>query len=849
MHFTIERLRTLVLVLGALLVVALVAFLAIGRWRSHFNLREIPKRLGVDIQQEANGVTYTQARGGHTLFKIHASKVVQLKQGGRALLHDVQIELYGEDGSRVDRIAGDEFEYDQKQGTATAAGPVEITLMRPGIAPVVAPRATPAHAAGDKDKGGALANAAHTASEGEMHVKTSGLTFDQKSGIATTAQRVEFEITQGTGSSVGANFDSDKGQLVLDHAVQLDIKRGTESVRVHAQHAEFERGDLLCRLQAATASFRGGDASAGGATIQFREDGSAVWLNASNGFALTTKTASHLAAPRATLEFDEHNRPRRARLEGGTTMDSSANGRQVHGAAPTALLDFTQQGDLRHAHLERGVTMHSEESITARDGEVTQVSRDWRSPLADVEFRTPQPAGRGQVELASVHGMGGVNLSGESRHGMGPVLPSGMGADDLKAAFAAGQVLTQLVGTGHASLEQTTAAGAKQTTSGDRIEANFVVPAKGAEKPGTAATSAPRGEGSQRSAAAQIQSATFDGNVVLVQQPASKPGSAPVAILRATAGHAAYEGEGEWLHLTNNPRVEDGGLQLTAERIDVSQGSGDAFAHGNVKATWSDEGAGKAALQGKVGLAEGNMGLGGQGPAHVIAAEAQLHQATGEATFRGQARLWQQANSISAPVIVLDRNRQILTAHATSKAEPVSLTLLSAGSATGAPGVNKQGGSKASGKAPSAPSVIRITAGDLKYSDAERKGVMHGGAAGNVIAETGATTSVSNELNLVLLPAGNHAAKDGGSAQVDRMTASGRVSIVSQGRRGLGERLEYSSESGDYVLTGTAAVPPKLVDPARGTVTGESLIFNSRDDSVSIEGNGRKTATETTAPK
>jgi lipopolysaccharide export system protein LptA len=40
-----------------------------------------------------------------------------------------------------------------------------------------------------------------------------------------------------------------------------------------------------------------------------------------------------------------------------------------------------------------------------------------------------------------------------------------------------------------------------------------------------------------------------------------------------------------------------------------------------------------------------------------------------------------------------------------------------------------------------------------------------------------------------------------------------------------------------------------LTDPIRGSVTGEALIFNSRDDSVSIEGGGRKTTTVTTAPK
>ncbi len=59
---------------------------------------------------------------------------------------------------------------------------------------------------------------------------------------------------------------------------------------------------------------------------------------------------------------------------------------------------------------------------------------------------------------------------------------------------------------------------------------------------------------------AQIQSAVLDGHVVLVEQPAGKPGAQPQPPMRATAGHAVYEGAGEWLHLTLNPRVEDGGI-------------------------------------------------------------------------------------------------------------------------------------------------------------------------------------------------------------------------------------------------------------------------------------------------
>ncbi len=281
-------------------------------------------------------------------------------------------------------------------------------------------------------------------------------------------------------------------------------------------------------------------------------------------------------------------------------------------------------------------------------------------------------------------------------------------------------------------------------------------------------------------------------------------------------------------------------MELTADKLDFSQVSGDAFAHGNVKATWLDAGSGSGRKQQKGNASQRSARFDAQGPAHAVAAEAQMHRNTGEVTFQGKARLWQQANSITAPVIVLDRTKQTLSARTTNAAEPVQVVLVSASASVP--------GKQAAGK-PGAPSVVRVRGGDLKYSSAERKATMHGGAAGSVIAAMADANTSSNELELVMLPPGNHAGKDGEAAQVDKMTSKGHVVVASEGRRGTGEQLVYSNETGNYVLTGTAAAPPQLTDPSRGTVTGEALIFNSRDDSVSIEGGGRKTTTVTTAPK
>ena len=71
--------------------------------------------------------------------------------------------------------------------------------MRPGVLPAIAPNATPGQVMGGKAITGPLATAAETAATGEIHVETSGLTFNQKSGVATTSQRVDFSMTQGFG--------------------------------------------------------------------------------------------------------------------------------------------------------------------------------------------------------------------------------------------------------------------------------------------------------------------------------------------------------------------------------------------------------------------------------------------------------------------------------------------------------------------------------------------------------------------------------------------------------------------------------------------------------------------------
>ncbi|HTD96222.1 MAG TPA: hypothetical protein VK627_04815, partial [Edaphobacter sp.] len=210
---SVERLRVWLLVGAGLLVAVVAAFLGYAHYRAHRFLTELPRKLGVDIQQETNAFTYSQSVQGRTVYTIHAAKAIQHKDG-KYTLRDVGIVLYGRKQDRADRIYGSEFEYDQTAGVIRAMGEVHIDLQAPEAAGA---REKMDYAAG-KDMHGAGAH--DSKDERLIHVKTSGLVFMKELGVAATDKDIEFESGGMTGHAVGADYSSDTGVVVLHSAVR-----------------------------------------------------------------------------------------------------------------------------------------------------------------------------------------------------------------------------------------------------------------------------------------------------------------------------------------------------------------------------------------------------------------------------------------------------------------------------------------------------------------------------------------------------------------------------------------------------------------------------------------------------
>jgi lipopolysaccharide export system protein LptA len=358
----------------------------------------------------------------------------------------------------------------------------------------------------------------------------------------------------------------------------------------------------------------------------------------------------------------------------------------------------------------------------------------------------------------------------------------------------------------------------------------------------------------------------------MTQMPVQKPGDtvAPQEE-RATAERAVYDGGLERVTLTGNVQVSDGTSLLWADRVVTEQQTGDARADGAVKASYQQAG-------------------GTDEPVHVLAARAEMKHDSQVAIFYGasgkSARLWQGASQVDAPVLQFEQKRRRLLAHGVGQGAPMAVHTVLVGSgggkggagsgSGGAPG-GSVGGRRSTGKAATGDGktdVVRVESRDLVYSDEARKAEFTGGVevesadgrmrgqqavvylqAAPVAGGGKATTATKGDsVGGGKTVAGTGSAQRGGGSgfmggSVERVVATGQIEMEQPGRRATGEQLVYTANDGMFVLTGTSAVPPKVVDDQQGTVTGASLRFHTGDDSVLVSngtsGAGQKVRTET----
>ncbi len=578
-------------------------------WRFHKLGHEVPGRINVHIQQTAEGWSYSKSEGDRTLFTVHAGRAVQYKQGGHAELHDVTITIYGHDSQRFDQIYGADFEYDPQSGTVMAKGDVQIDLETNPEGLKNPDQAPPKE----------LKN--------PIHVKTSGLVFNQKTGDAYTPEMVEFQVAEARGSAVGATYHARAGILNLSSKVNVELQGPTAAIlnatraAIHREprQIDFEHPQIVRGPQGFEADQ---------ATVFLRQDSTIERAVATGNVRIhqagekgTTASSDHAEL----LTGGERNSVRTVTFFGNVQMEAGAQ-QSVRGSAGRITLRFAGQNVLSTARAEDDVKIvqHGVTELSSSSGQKARPREfEINAPVIDFTF------GRGgRLRNAVTSGAARIAIApAGAAPGQGTVVTAGK----FNAQFDERNRLKSARGVPEAKIVNSNPGQPDRVSTSDTLDVSFR-PAGG------------------------IETVVQQGNVAYGD-----------ATLRATGDQARYVPVDQTLYLTGSPRVVEDGMTTTARTMRINRATGDAIAEGNVKSTYSDL---KPQHDGAL--------LASSDPIHVTARSVITHRNPGIATYSGNARLWQGANVIEAPSIEFDRERRAVVARGSS-AQRVSTVLVQTG--------------------------------------------------------------------------------------------------------------------------------------------------------------------------
>ncbi|HEY6303803.1 MAG TPA: LPS export ABC transporter periplasmic protein LptC [Terriglobales bacterium] len=768
---------------GAILMVATVAGMYFyARWRVGKVVHDLPAKMGLDIQQTAEGFSISKSVEGRTQFTVSASKAVQFKEGGRADLHNVKIVVYGKDASRFDRIAGDDFEYDPTSGMVNAKGTVLIDLE--------------ANPEGIRHSDQSPPEQTRV----PLHLETEGLVFNKNTGDASSTGKVVFRTPQASGSAVGLQYMAKTGTMNLLSAVVMTVNR-PQPVHLDADHGVITKHPRQVVLNTVHMSRDQREAWSDQATFFLREDNTVDRILAEGDVKskIHGSTETHERSDRAEMRLTGTRNLLTLVILTGNVQLASLGAQPADAAAGRVTLHFVGssagQQLLERVHAEDGVRLSQKNS---RSGTLVAVA----TPVStSAPSSTPAKGGEQDIDMTAPEMdfivKDGRLLERADTSGPPQIVITQPGANQktvvTAAKFTAKFTDKNRLATLHGEPD------AKIVSS---IDANKV----DASKAGSTKTGAPAQ--TDRVSTSQMLDVVFlpEGGVRSITQTG---GFTYVdGTEKAWAQRGEYTTADQLMVLTGSPRAVDGGMTTTAQTLRMNRATGDAFAEGNVKSTYSDL---KAQPDGAM--------LASSDPIHVTSRSMTAHRSSAIAVYTGDARLWQDANLVEAPILQFDRDHRSLFAQGNPRgtsqgtpAQPVSTVVVQ---------VDKD----------RKVTPIHITSARLNYADAERRIFLDGG----VTAKEADATMTGQQMTVFLRPRSQSQAATSlvTPGQVDRMIAEHSVVLTQPTRRATGDRLVYTSADDRFVLTGG---PPSIFDAERGKTTGDSLTFFRRDDRVLVEG-------------
>ncbi|MEO7143434.1 MAG: LPS export ABC transporter periplasmic protein LptC, partial [Bryobacteraceae bacterium] len=194
------------------LVLAAISFLVIAVGSTYFgrvalqkkDAPRAPRPLPPGIDATAENWHFRKTDGNKPVAEISAKSSRQIKEPSQFELTGVELHLFHKDGGEYDQIKSDKAEFDIANGIMYSDGDVEITMGVPA----------------DQPPNGRL-----------LKIKSSGVTFETKTGKASTDRMAAFTFQKGDGTAVGAEYDPNTGELHMKSQVELHWKGKTPDTK------------------------------------------------------------------------------------------------------------------------------------------------------------------------------------------------------------------------------------------------------------------------------------------------------------------------------------------------------------------------------------------------------------------------------------------------------------------------------------------------------------------------------------------------------------------------------------------------------------------------------------------
>ena len=791
---------------SAMLAALLAAFVASSyvrrAWQLYQARREAPSSVPSAIRQQSSEFSYSKVIGDHTEFTVRASRATEFAGGGRAVLQDVWVTVYGKQGQRMDNLHTQTCEFLSSAGTILCAGDVQIDLQSAEDArlfPGTPENPNPA---------------AHI-----MRVRTSKVSFNRDTGTTATDEPVIFRFPQGQGRAIGLRYESQQGEVRLLRSVELTF------LRPAAREDRLSKPDAAVPVSG-EANDRPLHVTA--ASLLFRRDERVIHLQ---GPVEAQQGQHRLLAGHLALELDPMLRAQRIVATDQPRLNGSQRGEPVSVAADELSALFSPEGwtdrliavgnaragarrAIREDRLEAGrieveMTAHTNQprQLTASRNVVVNsdgsggLRRRLMSDTLEVQFAADPGSGQTRITSAATPD---ATLDWQA-----PADPSAkalsshmrLSSRHLDAIFGGDGELREVRGSGGVEIERQVGSAPPQTSTSREMIVRVV-------------------------SGGDWSSVDQSGDVRLRQMDRV-----------AQADRAHFDRMADAVVLSGSVVLADPQSRLTAQSGTFHQLTNEFRADGRV-------------VTSEVPAASGGTSNFAPSPARISADRLVVNTSTGHAVYSGQARLWQGDSFIEADHVELDRPTRTLVANGRVRAVFPQASWMPSGDHPLAKTIVQSAGK---------PEFLRVEAGRLTYESAEGRArleqrVTTHSAEGTIRADTmdlflAPATAAHQES--VAVPGAKSGAGDSRAAlqaqQLVRAAAVGNVVVEQGDRRGTSSQAEYTASEGKFVLSGG---PPIVRDTSGNSITGRQLTLFFADDRIVVDSaEGSRTLTLHTVEK